>query len=1153
MKTFRKTILTLSVTVFSVVFALLVTVLVSAACSERVTLRFETGDGTYLASVEGSSGSTYEKPSDPEKEGYYFDGWYQDAGCEGERLSLPDVLPGESTTYFAKYLKCPVLTLDADGGELAETSRYVRPGTLLSEYLADRVPQKEGLVFGGWELGGEILGSGAVMPENDLNLVAKYKAEYMVCVYLQSADDPEKYERSAEYSYTGAQWADTEFLAEIPSLEHFSFEAEKSAASGELRAGGNLFELRFCREELEVSYSLEVPGGEKREESFVSRYGAHIGLGSPECPLGYEFFGWRSGGKEYAGGETVTLEEPLDLVGVWGKLYPALRGEGTLAVEVGEAEERRAVFENGEERAVGVFYRSDGSFAAGAHKGRLERDGFLTDDSGKYIGKSLFYGTAGEEYGVLTLDFGTGKASYRLPQAEIGGEYRYEYDEEAARYTGNYLFEGSGATFYFRLDGEKFLREGEEKERYTAYSYAGKTFLSDTLTLDGYGGAVFARSGVVSRGSYRGGRYENEWLFIPEEGESVRVLLGSLLWSDDEAFIEERSYLYYDPLLDGEYAAEGGGTLTLDGYGVRGVYRAGGTSREGAFLRTGDLITLYGGEPLRFTLKGENFVPTGEEYGEYAGEKGTLFLDGAGGALLGGAAGSYRAGDGAWEFEGSETFSFRLSGQEYRVFDGLRYGNFENPLYGLALVLDGYGSGTYYPRFAVEIEAEVLYSGEELFVLRSDMIKGNTKTLALSVNREEKTVSEIAAAEAGIFPVFRGQEFTGGSLVLDGKGGAALLGAGEKRGEYRYEQKTREVSCMFGDLPARYRFEERGGVTVCVQSDVVGVFRNGGETLTLDGYGGAIYSGDEGFSAKYAVVNGRAEILRERELLQFELSEGEFSLRRFTRYLDPLSGDELYLQTDDLLAIYAGEVRREGIHEEFRFLSEGMRFEYRLKGENFYYYEAAQEGHFRTPDGAEIDTDGCGFGVLTAGGERTEGSARITSGGLVVFSSPSVKTPSGQLGFRIAGEGLAEALGEEFGTYERFGGEGKLFLRGDGTLFLFEGGVWRQGEYAGEEELLCTFAGGDVRKMRVRRGGEGGVYEECNGALAALTGEYPSAEGTLALDGYGVRLGARAFVPVCAGEDGAVLREADTGEYFILRLGTIATLRAAHCNYRAAP
>ena len=562
MKVIKKSFSAAAVLVLGAVLCVFMAALLFAACSEKVTLRFVTGDGTRLESVEGVVGASYTHPKAPEREGYYFDGWYLSSECSGEPQELPKEIPAKSCTYYAKYVRYLVLELDPCGGTLAKKKHELKPETVLSDYLTAYIPQKEGLIFGGWQYGDGTFLQDADVMRADLKLTACYEAAYSVNVYLQDADDPEKFEKSAEFSIQGTDREGATLSFTPPEPAHFHLDR-----SGDiiynciLRAGENVLEFYYLRDEVRLTCILAVPNGENKTITLDSRYGAHIKLpGSGITADGYEFFGWsdkENGPAIFEQGRYIQLTQDLTFYGSWAKCYHNARGGGTLAVEEYAAGKwHRVSFTTTDgDKVSGELDGETGMFTAGGIFGRLDgRGGFLLDDSGVYVGYGLFLGGAdAETFGTLTLSFRTGTAEYLLGGEGVPGEYEYEWDDEEKIYTGRYLFRGNGETsFLFILNGAVFLREGEERG-----SYQNEHAEFDELILDGFGGAALMQSGQTLTGTYRGSG-EGDWQFESDE-KTFRFRL------------TEQSFMVLDSAIFGYFAGEYGSALELDGYGG-GVY-----------------------------------------------------------------------------------------------------------------------------------------------------------------------------------------------------------------------------------------------------------------------------------------------------------------------------------------------------------------------------------------------------------------------------------------------------------------------------------------------------------------------------------------------------------------------------------------------------
>lgn len=1102
MKSIKRTFVTLFTTVFTASMALFLTVLIGAACSEKVTLRFETGGGTYLSSVEGNVGASYIPPTEPVKEGYYFDGWYLSADFTGARQELPAVMPEESVTYYAKYGKYPVLTLDpANGGERVEL--YIKPGELLAERLGGLVPEREGLLFGGWAGEGGLLSEGATMPDGDLALTARYLARYSVRAYLQSADDPALYLPDPALSYAGSGW-EGELFAPVPETpEHFRL--VKSDPSRTLSAGENDLSFFFEREPATVRFYPDLPAdeGPVREERL--RYGAHLSLPAPESPEGYAFFGWTEGddGRRLPAGRVVELSGDLELHGVWAERFRAARGEGELFVALSE--------ENGVRQAV---YRApsgeetEGScrgteFTVGDRVGRLDGQGYFRfDDSGVYPARDLNDVIDGR-LGTLTLDFSTGEATYRTQAGSFSGEYEYEFAN--GDYTGNYLFRARerGGDFLFRLEGESFLRQGEERGEYTLYDAMNDLFSPVTLTLDGFGEARLSAEEECS-GRYAGSpatwRFEGEREFF--------FLLGGREWADDEVFFREACFLIYRPERAGRYSGEGGAELSLDGYGLEARYRKGEEEIMAPFTLSGNLLTLCTESPLRFTLKEGNFAPTGKEAGVYAG-KAPLFLDGAGGGTLYGADGEPEAkgiyfpvegAAGEFRFVSDRTeFRFRLSGDSYELYDEGKSGRFFTD-FGETLQLNGYGGGRYCGDLGKEVEITLLrFDGEYLEIYAPDFVS-RTHSKVFCV--EGTLLFPVACAEGGSYRLFGEGEIKETVLFLGGsdRSGAGVGYFGETKGEYRYLRASSEAVFSDGENVITFLLTERNGVPVSIVRGQAGAYEGEQGALVLDGYGTATFAGEETPCTRDGDL---VQFERAGRLYRFELSENGYRLTRFV----PFGGsDELFLEEGGPAVLFGAE-RQQGTYEGGELLTvtlPGGTIRYRMREGNYYRFDESKKVRYRTTTGGALSLDGCGFATLEEGEERYEGEIVRLDTGILVFSCDDLPSVGGKRAFAPEDIGLLRALGE-FGSFRGPAGE-TLELFGDGNAKLVARGTIQIGKISPCGENEFDFAGdGTTFRFRIARE-DVPVFRIFREALAAHAGSYEGEEGSLLIDGYGAVL-----------------------------------------------
>ncbi len=1146
MKVIRKTFLTAAVLVFSIALCLLSSVLVLAACSEKVTLRFETYGGTYLESVEGKVGTAYTVPKEPQKEGYYFEGWYLSSDFSGSPQELPESMPDESRTYYAKYGRYPVLTLQPEGGTISKTTHLIKPGVNITSFLSDFKPQKEGLLFGGWYLGDDPLDPEKVMDENDLTLTARYKAEYSVNVYLQNADEPEKFELS-ELSKSGSDWEGNELRPDLTPPEHFLRDESKPyEESRTLCAGENVLEYYFVRKSVNLTYSVLSPSGEKREILLSTRYGATVTL--PQSPIEEKdaaFFGWAtdaSAPATYLPDETMTMgSENMTLYGTWGRKYDNVRGNGYLVVENLEHNgKQQAVFREEGSISRGDFFGETKRFELSGLKGRLDgRGGCLLDDSGKYLCYMLRYNRAGEEFGKLTLSFDDNTAKYSLGESTLEGSYFYEYDESENAYTGKYVFQSGEEKFYFTLgQNNSFLREGAEKGEYLRFD--GRDLLGfDELLLDGFGGARAKIAGESFSGGYRGsGLSEKEWIFECE-GKTFRFLLCERSFSAGEAEVGDEVFLVYDEALSGTY--EGGGTLVLDGYGLSGEYRsASGESAVGAFERKGDFVTLYAKNTLRFTLRGTKFSRTGEEAGSYEGKAGELYLDGAGYCKLTKSDGHISEGSyqklsqGEIEFTPStgETLRVRINESGYDLFDSALYGNFEGS-YTARLFLDGYGSGVY-----TSIDSDTSFpitvghfDGEFLQIFSERFEK--PRYYRIDADRE---LYLLQGPAVGIYPLFEGGEEKGDYLVLYDKSSGKLVRGGiPVNGTYTFNASENEVVFTSDVNGERFRIIETDQKATCIRFTGNETYDGEGR-LTLDGYGHAVYQRDGTIEGEYRLTDYGVELISADEVLRFTLSEKKIQGKiEYLRYFG--EEGELWLEKNGERAVYRGENTLEGSYQGQNFLFDGeLKFSFKVFEESFAFYRPETEKTYSVKGGGSLALDGCGNGDLSFGDVIAKGKAEVR-GEIIIFRSESLKTLTGSRAFRIAGEEL-EPLGEEYGNYSNE----EFFLDGLGNaVYRGVSGSYRKLENT-EREFL--FEGGEI-SFRFRIKYEDGVliFEKFSDALYAQTGTYTTTLGTLIVSGYGVELldesGNRTTWKVISASDKAFVAETPQGVRYLVVGSTV--------------
>ncbi len=133
------------------------------------TVKFDTDGGTEIAEQTVEKGGKAQKPADPTKDGYIFEGWYVD----DEKWSFAGYVVTEDMTITAKW--SPILhevRFVDENGELITTS-YVRPGEKLT---APKDPIKSGCSFIGWFNNGIAWSFDDSVVTKDMTLTTKWIA-----------------------------------------------------------------------------------------------------------------------------------------------------------------------------------------------------------------------------------------------------------------------------------------------------------------------------------------------------------------------------------------------------------------------------------------------------------------------------------------------------------------------------------------------------------------------------------------------------------------------------------------------------------------------------------------------------------------------------------------------------------------------------------------------------------------------------------------------------------------------------------------------------------------------------------------------------------------------------------------------------------------
>ncbi len=139
------------------------------------TIGFQSNGGSFIESIVGEIGDPVVAPQDPVREGYDFEGWYEDVA-----LTIPHVfstIPAEGILLYAKWTATiyDIVFVPYSNDYLVTLHLPYQ-----SEIPTLPIPSKEGYVFSGWYLDEELtnLFTDEIMPSRNITLYAKWEVTY---------------------------------------------------------------------------------------------------------------------------------------------------------------------------------------------------------------------------------------------------------------------------------------------------------------------------------------------------------------------------------------------------------------------------------------------------------------------------------------------------------------------------------------------------------------------------------------------------------------------------------------------------------------------------------------------------------------------------------------------------------------------------------------------------------------------------------------------------------------------------------------------------------------------------------------------------------------------------------------------------------------
>lgn len=494
------------------------------------------------------------------------------------------------------------LTLVAgDGGSLAQSQYELEQGVNLADFLKDiRPTANAGFTFVGWYDGSNPLSSGRTMPAANLTLTAKYNVNYTVKLYRQATDG--SYPTNGEVSTGQALYG--EAFTYSSDEDHFTIDETRSNYSSESLTKDAVFEIYLEREMLTVGYlsnlnNVDVKGDVEWQ---TVRYGATVTIANGAdylAPAYYRFAGWATyatGDVEYVAGATITVSRDVYLFAQWDRAYLDRFGGSDMIFFPRSDETVAILVRQGLGEKLGVRDGNTFYFEEANLSGIVSADGsyayFKEEEHGTVYTNWNTYFERLEENVTLELDgYMSGTCSY---VDEDGQEQSFDGKYRLSQ-SGLYYFEITtgqhrGAFFYFILSEMSqsgtpvFIAMGREA-LYGYVYYALMADLNGNYSISTSYTAVFDGFGYVSVSGYgtfyyRPGERENEFIAYIDEVDVMRMYVvdfggGTYGW------------ILYDDEIAGNYQADDGSTLTLDGYGFSSTYSANGNDVSSMWMVDG--------------------------------------------------------------------------------------------------------------------------------------------------------------------------------------------------------------------------------------------------------------------------------------------------------------------------------------------------------------------------------------------------------------------------------------------------------------------------------------------------------------------------------------------------------------------------------------
>ncbi|MBO4572740.1 MAG: InlB B-repeat-containing protein [Clostridia bacterium] len=644
MKKSLKILLSVLIPVAAVGIAVAV-ILAVGGSNSKVKVELEINGGNVAAATaEVDKNGEFVLP-EPEKSGYAFDGWFDNAELSGAAIPAgTKVTVTNNKTYYAAWTKLYTVAFDTDGGN-AISSISLREGAKVAAAVSSVEAQKDGYKFGAWRLNGADLAPSYAI-NSDITLKAEYMIPYTLAVYEQnrSLDGYELSSADSEtyYAYAGAIVRAEKDMDGFTAIDHADNVLSLTVTDG----GANRLVMYFDRKTFDLGYYADYPDGTTDVIRETVIYGDSVTVYSTCFSFeGYYLAGWATS----SGGEVVystnsinnllynkdetdvteaasfTPSKNTSLFAVWKRGYSNMFGGDDYIYLISEDDKniylsRGNVFFKGKynkrDRSFVFFAEIDGSTEEILY-GNLLNDGtYVYGNGDRAESSAVMYDAATaalnenvkiyfDEYNGITYSVFEGGGSDKTSD----GTYVIEDGVYIAKFTegelsgktlrfirGSVMNEDGVATPAFRVRNEEECALGTLARYFVSGNGVIRYEASYGLTLNGFGKATFDNGSSTVTYDYS---YDADEGIIALTTTSGMSVFSAKLFDDGGL----NGYFYYNEALDKKFVS-GDASLTLDGASVAIYDDGAGNAYTGYYTVS---TSVFDGYIVNMTLGDKTF------------------------------------------------------------------------------------------------------------------------------------------------------------------------------------------------------------------------------------------------------------------------------------------------------------------------------------------------------------------------------------------------------------------------------------------------------------------------------------------------------------------------------------------------------------------